>query len=241
MPLILSSLLTSLMNLLYPPICLHCRETKENPSLIFCKSCANMLQLIDPSQRCPLCFSVDVSSREAICQDCLQSNPPLNGLASAFDYLGPAATLIRHLKYADQPYLAKGIGGYLAAQFLRLGWPLPDLVVPIPLAFTHWLNRGYNQSELIGKHFCEILDIPFEDILKRKSGDYSQAGLSKKQRLALGGEKIYLKRREKLYDKRILLIDDVMTTGTTLRRCAETLMEDCPSAIYGLTVCRSIH
>lgn len=161
-------------------------------------------------------------------------------MAAAFDYVGPAATLVKRMKYSDKSYLAEGLAGYLAGQYLNLNWPLPDVIVPVPIAFTHWIQRGYNQSQLLAQHLARVLDCPVQEALKRKSGDYSQAGLTRKQRMELNGNRILLKKDQNLQDKCILLIDDVATTGSTLRKCAEVLMEDCPASIYGLTVCRSI-
>ena len=67
-------------------------------------------------------------------------------IAAAFDYVGPAASLVKKLKYGNQPYLVKGMAGYLVAQFNELQWPFPDAIIPVPLSFSHWLERGYNQS-----------------------------------------------------------------------------------------------
>lgn len=198
------------------------------------------MELIEPLERCPYCFSADFVPEKLICLNCIKSPPLLNGVATAFEYAGPAACLIRRLKYSDQSYLAKGLGAYLAAQFLHLNWPMPDFLIPVPIAFTHWIDRGYNQSELLAYSMADLLKCPVKNALKRKSGDYSQAGLSRKQRMQLDGALIYLKKDQQLQDKCLLLVDDVMTTGSTLRKCAEALMEDCPSSIYGMSVCRAL-
>jgi predicted amidophosphoribosyltransferase len=79
-----------------------------------------------------------------------------------------------------------------------------------------------------------------ESALIRKSGDYSQAGMDRKQRKTLTRDTLLLKKGHDLRDKRILLIDDVMTTGSTLQRCAEVLYEGCPAEVYALTFCRAI-
>lgn len=175
-----------------------------------------------------------------MCSVCLRRRPVFDGLAAAFDYAGPAASLIRKLKYSDQPYLAKGCGAYLAAQVLRLEWPIPDAIVPVPLSLSHWFERGYNQSALMAETLSEILKSSVCHALKRKSGDYSQAGLSRQQRVQLDGSTIQLKQGLSLQDKHILLVDDVTTTGSTLRKCAEALLEASPSSIYGITVCRAV-
>jgi predicted amidophosphoribosyltransferase len=78
-------------------------------------------------------------------------------------------------------------------------------------------------------------------VLKRRSGDFSQAGLNHHQRLQLmQDEAIYLRDGVKLHDQTILLIDDVMTTGRSLQCCAKALFEGYPSELYALTFCRAV-
>lgn len=227
------------VNLIYPPLCLACKEVLLSDAEILCPHCLVKLEMISPEERCPFCFSPEYNPELPSCNDCLKNRPVLHGIAAAFDYLGPAACLVKKLKYADQAYLAEGLGAYMSAQFLQLNWPMPDYIIPVPIAFTHWLDRGYNQSLLLANHVGKLLSCPVIEPLKRKSGDFSQAGLSRKQRMQLNGSCISLNEAHLLQDKSILLIDDVMTTGSTLRKCAEALCEGYPSHIYGLCVCRA--
>lgn len=232
------------LNLIYPPLCLHCKATPESDSNLLCSNCLALLQLIDPSERCPHCFSASYSPEHHLCSECKRKPPILNGVGASFDYVGPAGSLVKKLKYSDQPYLAKGCAAYMAMQFLRLDWPLPDLIVPVPIAFTHLMTRGYNQSLLLSQELSLILDKPVQEVLVRKSGDFSQAGLTRKQRLKLEGTRFQLKSKlktiESLEEKTILLVDDVMTTGSTMQKCAEAMMEGFPSKLYSLAVCRAI-
>lgn len=230
------------INLVYPPICLSCKDGILDETHLLCEDCLLLMELIDPVERCPHCFSIDYVPDHGVCTDCVRKPPVLQGIAAAFDYVGPAACLVKKLKYGDLPYLSKGCAAFLAAQFLRLEWPLPDVIIPVPIARTHLLERGYNQSLLLAKDLGEILCCPIKEALYRKSGDYSQAGLSRRQRMELDGAYIQLKTelKQELHDKCVLLVDDVMTTGSTMRKCAEALFEKSPAAIYGLAVCRAI-
>lgn len=228
------------LSLVYPALCLHCKDGLHNTDHPLCPTCLELLDVINPADRCIYCFSTDPCPKKKICTRCSKESPTLNGIASVFDHIGPAATLIKKLKYSNQPYLAQGCGAFMSAQFLRLNWPMPDLVIPIPISFAHLIERGYNQSYLLAESFAKSLHCPFTEALKRKSGDYSQAGLNKYQRSQLTGNTIHLKKGQQLQDKTILLIDDVMTTGSTLRKSAEALMDECPKSIYGLTFCRAL-
>ena len=100
-------------------------------------------------------------------------------------------------------------------------------------------ERGYNQSKLIADVLGDILKCPVQDVLKRRSGDFSQAGLSHQQRLELDADAIILKGSPDLYEKHILLVDDVMTTGSSLCCCAEVLRGCCPSNINAITICKA--
>lgn len=236
----LSKLKQSFVHLVYPPYCLHCETLISYPGPLLCEPCSNLLALIDPSERCPACFNFSERGDTGLCSHCVQAPRLFYRMAAAFDYIGPAASLIKKFKYANQPYLAKGIGASLIGQFNRLQWPLPDLIIPVPLSFTHWIERGYNQSALLAQVVGHYLKVPVWDVLRRKSGDYSQAGLSLQQRQVLEGKSFKLKKGVELYDKSVLIIDDVMTTGSTLQRCAEALLEGCPSSVYALTFCQAL-
>lgn len=197
--------------------------------------------MIDPKERCRYCFGYEERIQAShICENCQRQGPLLDCVGAAFDYQGPAATLIRQMKYADQPHLAKGAAAYMTAQFVALKWPFPDLIVPVPMAWSRHLERGFNQSELIAIELAAILGCPLEPLLQRKSGEYSQAGLTKRQRTAFEGSLITCKPHREARNKTLLLIDDVLTTGTTLRRCAEALLALQPKKIYGLVFCRAV-
>lgn len=231
----------SFLELLYPSFCLHCQESLEKNQPLFCQDCLSLLELIDPKERCPYCFSAEFSPlNERCCRTCSEKPPITERMAAVFDYDGPAATMITHLKYGGQSYLASGAGAYLAAQFLRLEWPMPDAIVPMPMASLRRVERGYNQSFLLAKTLEKLLDRPVHDVLERRMGDYSQAGLNHSQRLQLSSAGFALKRGTKLHDQCVLLIDDVMTTGSSLRCCAEALQSAFPKEIYALTVCRAV-
>lgn len=234
-------LLKSFLHLVYPSLCLHCEILLENPDYLLCQDCLLLLKLIDHQERCPRCFSERYCPEQRICDECFKHSRrwALAKAAAAFDYAGPAATLIRKIKYGDQPYFTKGAAAYMVTQLIQLEWPLPEVIIPVPISLTHWLSRGYNQSLLLAEELSKLIERPVIEGLGRTSGDYSQAGLSRQQRLAFEGRSLYLKKGMELRDKTVLLIDDVMTTGSTLNRCAECLLEAFPSTIMALTFCRS--
>ena len=220
-----------LIDTLFPPLCLHC-ECKC-PQLI-CKGCAPDFELIDPSSRCLFCFAENDGRRP--CPECVQKKRWQIKIASAVDYQGAVSSLVKKLKYGKMPYLAKTAGALMLAQFFRLKWPIPDYIIPVPR--RHWF-QGMNHAALIANSFAKSLQVPALPLVKRRAGDLSQARLSKSQRERLSSTCFYLKTSLPLEEKTLLLIDDVMTTGTTLRHCSEALVSALPAHIYALTFARS--
>lgn len=229
----------SWLHLAYPTKCLHCQTLLPPESLVLCSACASLLELIHPNDRCPTCFNLSIENCITLCDECLQYPSHYFRVAAAFDYEGPAISLVKRLKYANQPYLAQGMAAFLVTQFDRLQWPIPDALIPVPLSFTHWLERGYNQSALLAQEMGRLLQCPVWNSLKRQSGNFSQAALTLEQRKAVEGNQFRRNSGYSLHGKVLLVIDDVMTTGLTLQRCAEALCVENPAALYALTFCRT--
>lgn len=231
----------SFVDFIYPPICLHCNETLEAGHLLFCLYCSQQLEMIDATLRCPFCFSSDINrDTQTCCGPCEGKPRIIQRMASVFDYEGASSTLIKHLKYGGKSYLANGGGAYLAAQFFALDWPMPDLIIPMPMSRLRKWERGYNQSELLATTCAKLIGCGISHSLKRKGGDFSQAGLDHQQRIKLSSDSFFVADKEALYNKSILLIDDVMTTGTSLNCCADALMAAFPKSIHALTLCRTL-
>jgi ComF family protein len=207
--------------------------------MVLCEECAFLLQPIDPHRRCVTCFTPLKEEFFHICQDCLHEPSHYTKVGAVFDYEGPAASLVKQMKYANQPLLTKGMAAFLFTQLDLLQWPMPDVIIPVPLSFMHRLERGYNQSELLAEELGQLLQRPVLNVLKRGSGDFRQASLLLEDRKTLNKNRFKLKKNASLLDKHVLVIDDVMTSGSTLRCCAETLSAGCPASLRALVFCRT--
>lgn len=235
---LLKTIRDSFLHLVFPTKCIHCHTLLSPDSTILCYSCATLLEMIDPEERCPTCFNLQ-ADLSFLCHHCIDYPPLYSGSASAFDYEGPAASLVKCLKYKNQPYLSQGMGAFLCMQFDQLGWPTPSALVPVPLSFSHWLERGYNQSELLANELGQLINVPVWNVLKRKSGDFSQAALTLEQRRELSSQRFRLNSSYSVKGETLLIIDDVMTSGSTLQRCAEILNANGAGPLYALTFCRT--
>jgi ComF family protein len=106
----------------------------------------------------------------------------------------------------------------------------------IPQSFSKWLSRGYNQSELLAQELGKLMQVPIKNYLKKEGAHLSQAKLSKNERAALPSSTFQLKKNSDIENKTVLLIDDVYTTGSTMKQAALALREGAPKNIYGFTI-----
>ena len=220
-----------ILDFIYPPICIHCGEVVRGKDSLLCNLCGSFLELLDPKDQCPFCFAHSHTKSKR----CLIKDSVIYRAAAALEYGGPASSLVKQLKYDRQNYISKGLAAFLVSQYLRLNWPKPDVVIPVPQAFLQSMIRGYNHSYLIAKDFAHMIQAPVFQSLKRRFGAIPQASLPKDQRQKLNSSCFFVK--GELLDKTVLIIDDVMTTRATLIACAEALQEAYPAKIYALTVC----
>ena len=151
------------------------------------------------------------------------------GKATSFAYFtenGLLQHLLHGLKYEGK----KEIGRYLGKQFghdlKQTKWGNDiDMIIPVPLHPDKEAKRGFNQATIIAEGLSEILQIPVEtNLLIRKRFTESQTKKTREERLANMRDVFAVTNAEKLVDKHILLVDDVLTTGATLEACALTLL-----------------
>lgn len=237
-----NALRNAFLHLCFPPCCLFCHDPLDDPDHLLCAYCEPLLELIHPSTRCATCFCElqAASHKKRICVACRMKRPAFNQVGAAFEYMGPAAELVKRLKYSNSPHLATSCAAFLAVQYVKLGMKEIDYIIPVPMpALRQWM-RGFNQSQEIAHALSKLLHVPMCLALGRRHGTLRQAQLSIVERQNLEASHFFLKIDLKVIeDKRLLLIDDVWTTGSTMRCCAETLSNAYPAALYGLTVCHT--
>jgi ComF family protein len=161
--------------------------------------------------------------------------------ASSFGaYEGSLRSLIHLFKYSGMKPLARPLG-----QYLERAMPVDesfDAVVPVPLHWRKKWDRGFNQSEMLARFLARRRGMPMLNALRRKRATATQAGLASagRRRNVAGAFVLRAKTRPdpKLAGKKILLIDDVMTTGATASACASVLKRGGAQSISLLTLAR---
>ncbi|MDE2819378.1 MAG: ComF family protein [Chloroflexota bacterium] len=199
-----------LVDLVFPPVC-SCGRVDYH----FCAGCLQELQHFPLEPR--------ITSRQ-----------PLNGLASTGIYDGILGQAIRAFKYNGVTSLDKHLAARLQRVYEQTHWSI-DLIIPVPLAEKRLDERGYNQSEMLGACMSDVCGIPCRsDFIRRIRETDQQARLSGEQRMA--NVRDAFEAADAVKSLAILLIDDVVTTGSTLNECARALKREGARAVYGLTV-----
>ena len=217
----------AIRHFIYPDYCMHCYEAIEDQRLFFCKGCLQLLDWIDPKTRCRYCFKILDSPEVQI--DCGSCGKQRNRFAAAMDYQGPAGTLLKEIKYGIRHDLAKIAAAKIIVQWERLNWPKPDLIIPIP--------SSRPAVKLIAEALGKILEAPVQQLMKRKFLALPQHRLSLEQRDKIQTDSFVIKHPMEICGKIVFLIDDVLTTGGTMRASCGAVEASFPSQIFGLAFC----
>lgn len=208
-------------------LCLLCRDTATESGL--CNGCLETLQtlrLTEPA--CSHC-ALPLNSATALCGHCLRLPPAFSLCATPFCYYYPLDHLITRFKYggcsASARLLSSLLGEHLRNFYHQR--PLPQLVVATPLHWRRQLSRGFNQSEYLARRAAHTLglDCP-RGLLKRTRATRPQQALSRRHRgvNVKGAFAVTRRGRARLSGKRVALVDDVVTTATTVREIARILL-----------------
>jgi ComF family protein len=209
-----------------PPLCASCRTPLGNLGGL-CPACWSRVSFIAPPycERLGIPFTYDpgpgVLSMEAI------ADPPAYGRTrAAVRYDDIARDLVHRLKYGDRLDLATSMGRWMA----RAGRELlkdADALVPVPLHWRRLWGRRFNQAAVLAKEAASDSGLPvFTGVLGRKRATPQQVGLSRSARAAnvQGAFAVTQDGRAAIYGKRLLLVDDVLTSGATVDACSRTLL-----------------
>lgn len=237
----MTSCFEALQDLLFPPVCLHCKRRLESsrPPL-FCPQCFAELVFIH-SPCCPCCGIPFATGADHRCGDCLAGRHAFDRARSLLFYQPPLTDIILALKFGGQ---LSGIATLKALMDLS---PLmnqlvePDLVLPVPLHLQRLRARGFNQALVIARgclpHWRSRI---VTGLLLRGRPTTPQSLLKGKERRSNLKNAFTLSDPSKVAGRRVLLIDDVYTTGSTVNECSKILRSAGAARIEVLTLARSI-
>ncbi len=249
-------------DLLWPPVCATCSrllplveaaspaEAGPPPSAHFCPDCLAEVEML-PEAACPACARPLYNSPGAhLCGDCLAAPPPYHTARSAAVYQGPVGHSIALLKYHGQLHQVRALAdlarpaldGLLSHGRLESDAAPPDAVVPLPLSPKRLMERGFNQASLLARALFrsrpEMID---EKLLIRTSdGRHHQAALSRDERRKAIRGCFAVPAPEAVKGARLILFDDVLTTGATAGEAARVLLEAGAARVDLATVARTV-
>ena len=232
------------LDLLLPPRCLACGIEVAGQARL-CAACWRGLVFIGPPQ-CRSCgYPLPHASPEApLCGACAAAPPPYERARAALRYDDGSRRLILAFKHADRTDIGPLLGQWLASAGAGLLADAP-VVVPVPLHRWRLLRRGYNQAALLAREVARSARLRLvPDLLVRVKATPSQQGLGARARLENIGERafrVHPWHRRQLTGRRVLLIDDVLTTGATVGACTRALLRDGAVAVDILTLARVTH
>jgi ComF family protein len=213
---VLSGISKIAADLLFPPSCALC----DAGGALLCDACADALPRAD-GHRCERCWMP--IGRDAICQHCIETPPAFTSIRAAFAMEDGARRLAHELKYDGLTSLAEPMARLMHAAVAIAD---VDIVVAVPLHRGRERSRGFNQSHELARHLAELAGLPCEGHAMRRTRDTEPLAktMHREERRAIV-EGAFAARAERVDGRRMLLVDDVVTTGATLDACARALLE----------------
>jgi ComF family protein len=213
------------LDIALPTLCVACREPVDGAGV--CAACWAKLSFIAP----PFCPRLGIPfvydpGPDMLSMEAIADPPAYTRARAAVRYDEVARTLVHALKYQDRTDLAPIMGRWMA----RAGCELldgADMLIPVPLHWRRAWHRRFNQSGTLGRVIQDTIGVKLRgDLLKRVRATEQQVGLSRPQRASnvQGAFEVSRERRGEVAGRRVVLIDDVLTSGATLDACARALL-----------------
>ena len=228
------NLIARTIQILYPSICPLCERKSDTLFCApLCMSCWNTVKrYTGPS--CRICAMPFASSDSSICGQCLKMPPPFSEVITYGLFEGALAEAIHQFKFHGIKRLSRPLSDLL----ITIDIPDTDGCVPVPLSIQGLRERGFNQSLLLARNIARQKNLPlFMDVLHKRKETPPQLGLSASERRSnLNGAFQAIKT---VQGKRLLLVDDVITTGSTVAECSKQLLKAGARQVIVLSIARS--
>ena len=233
--------LGAIASLLYPPVCTIC-SAMVAPGEYLCQECDAKATRIAP----PFCAKCSEPFEGAItgtftCANCAHRTIHFDAAVAAYRGRGIVRRIIHDFKYGRQIHLRHLVGRWLRAALVdpRLRGRGFDVIVPVPLHPTRKRERGFNQASLLAELLSAQISIQSRPLLERIRYTTTQTALDRAERIENLHNAFRLRKNMNVRDLRVLLIDDVLTTGSTLSECARVLKDAGVISVHAATAARA--
>lgn len=223
--------ISALADLFYPQRCVGCDRRASD---LLCRACFDALPLVGS----PFCGRCGMPSAfdTPVCEECKGVDFAFESARAPLRYTGVGKEIVHSLKYRGYTRVVGRLAAPLMLGVLDKGCRF-DAVVPVPLHPSRLRRRGFNQAELLARGLSNEMKAPVSDTIEvvRKTRDQVELSAAARRENVAGAFRATGRLRG-----RVLLIDDVFTTGATMSSCAETLLRAGAQEVHGLSLCRTV-
>ncbi len=237
-------MIAKVLDLLWPRACEVCQRPVDRPGRYLCADCLNRLPFIGVKGCCRVCGrELEGMDADWLCDDCRgKGKPCFDRAASAVRYETDARLLIRAYKFRQHLWLKADLTDWLEGTVrARFDLRAIDVVLPVPTGFWARVNRGYAQCAYLAKDLAKRLEKPYAGrVLKQSKRKSQQAKLTEDARHANVQGVYSVAQPARVKDRTVLLVDDILTTGSTLSECARVLKAAGARQVWCITLARSL-
>ena len=233
-----------ILDVFWPRRCELCGAACDRPGRHVCAACLMRLPFTAPSGLCRKCGrEVEGLKGEFLCEECSSRQAPaFDRACSALRFYGEARDLVLGFKFNGKFWLKDDFGDWLAAAVeSRFKTGEIDGVAPMPSTLVHRIGRGFNQCVYLAKGVCERTGLRYApDLLARRGNPRRQSELGVDERRKNVAGTFAVRKPDKVKGRTILVVDDIMTTGSTLSECARMLKAAGAARVWCATLARAI-
>ncbi|ACT69380.1 putative competence protein F [Neorickettsia risticii str. Illinois] len=228
----------SFLTFLFPDCCIICSSKEELVEYGMCKPCRNEVHLLKDHLHCYCCGKKMKTSN--LCITCAASKPKFDEAKAVFVYNAYVSAFMQKIKFHDGTFITKSLAKMILRHF-KEDLEKCDFIIPVPIHRIRLFQRQYNQSALIAMQLTKLIHVKVRlDVLHKIKNTPPQLNLSTHQRKTSLQDAFTVRNQAGIKDASIILLDDVITTGTTVSRCADALLKYNPKKIVVIAVARSI-
>lgn len=235
----MTSLWGDVLDAVFPERCVGCDDVLPDPRAFFCGACVGEVEQLPEAPACARCHEPGVF-RTGRCDRCEKRPPKFTKAFAPLEHAGAVARAVQRFKYEGHPELARPLASLLVAGAKAFLASAPTLVVPIPLHAARYRERGYDQTALLAVALAGATQRTLrDDALTRVKATARQVGQEDDARAAnVAGA--FAVSGKSVRGERLLLLDDVLTTGATANEAARVLLEAGAAEVQVLTLARAV-
>ncbi len=234
------NILNGFLSLFFPTACASCgRHIKDFKYQYVCPECYGGIKRLE-GNLCVVCMKPLQADYLNKCRECEEQKRHFACVAPAGVYDGALKGMIHQLKFYNKKKLALVLANFILENVMDTAVKWADVIVPVPLSKKVMAERGYNQTALVAKILADRFGKNMNEAVVKIRETEPQNKLEREQRLKNLKGAFEAKEGVSVADRKVLVVDDVYTTGATMNEMAKTLLKAGATEVRGITVARSV-